>query len=112
MDAVSKSAEEIARLLALANQALRKNRLTTPKGNSAYDYYQRLLTLDIDNEPASEIPDRIAERYAALAQSALQRDDFLNAALFVERGFQVQPNSVELLTVSSAVSRAISGVTD
>jgi hypothetical protein len=104
--AISNNATEIARLLVLANEALRDNRLTTPKGRSAYEYYQRVLELDADNELASEIPDRIAARYAVMAQSALRRDDYGVAARYVKRGLKVQPNSRELITVRQAIPGA------
>lgn len=69
----------IDELLAEAEQALAKDRLTSPIDDNAFDRYQAVLLLDKGNERAAMGIRNIVERYMAMSQSKLKRGDF-NAA--------------------------------
>ena len=62
---------EIRRLLDLAERRLVADRLTTPAGESAADYFRGVLALDADNVAARQGIERIGDRYAVLIHDAV-----------------------------------------
>ena len=62
--------ERIEKLQEMATKSLKKDLLTTPDKKSANYFYQQILLLDPDNEPAKAGLDQIVERYLAWAVDA------------------------------------------
>ena len=62
---------EIGRLVDLAERRLAADRLTTPAGESAADYFRRVLALDAGNAAAKQGMQRIANRYVVLIGDAV-----------------------------------------
>ena len=62
--------EQVARWMQQAEQALARDRLMTPKGQSAFDYYRKVLALVPGWPPAVEGLKRIEARYETLVARA------------------------------------------
>jgi len=95
---------EIERLLALAELRLQEYRLTIPRGDSAYDYFNQVLQLDADNAAAVQGLKRIPEKYLQLAHNALNRDDLVKAKRFVDTGLRIDGQHVQLLALREEIA--------
>jgi tetratricopeptide (TPR) repeat protein len=92
-------------LLGRAHQSLERDSLTVPSRDNAYDYYNKVLALDPGNRAALDGIDRIARRYAELANYASWRQDSGKARLYLERGLRVQPDNAELMVLRTTMER-------
>lgn len=72
--------DEINQLLGLAEQALAKQRLTTPADDNAYLRYLQVLARDPDNTYALAGIARIVETYLSWAVAAIEQDSYVRAA--------------------------------
>jgi serine/threonine-protein kinase PpkA len=86
----------IGHLLARASMALKEYRLTTPKNDNAYYYYQRVLELQPNHEGALQGITRIANAYADLAESKLDQFEYEAAKQYLHRGLTIQPHNTRL----------------
>jgi len=86
----------IGRILVQADTALKEYRLTTPKNNNAYYYYQRILESHPKHKQALEGINRIANVYADLAESKLDQFKYADAKKYLNRGLTIQPENARL----------------
>ena len=98
--------DEIARLLAAAEEDLGRLRLTTPPGQNAHGRYRRVLELDPDNADARRGLERIVESYIALSAAAGERGDEDAAARFLERAAGILPGHAGLARAQGALAEA------
>ena len=89
----------IGKMLAQADTALKEYRLTKPKNNNAYDYYQRVLELQPQHDKALEGITGIANAYADLAESKLDQFEYKAAKEYVHRGLTIQSENTRLLAL-------------
>lgn len=82
----------ISQLLYEANEALIRNRLTSPAYDNAYDRFQKVLAIDSRNEPARIGVKRIGRRYLTLSKEADLRGDREKALYYVRIAARVDPN--------------------
>ena len=97
--AVKPPVDETARIAALLRQCethLQANRLTAGKGGNAADCYNGVLKQDRGNAEALAGLDRIADRYADLVSTALQRNDIKSARNSLARMETVNPSHPQL----------------
>lgn len=94
----------VAEWLRSAEAAVRDYRLTTPRGNSAVDYYRAILDQDPDNPDAIAGLGHIADLYAGLARRRLDAQDRDMANTYVERGLAVHPGHAGLLELEAMLS--------
>ena len=78
-------------LLEAAEQALRRDQLTTPEAGSAYSLYQEVLALVPGNEGAQRGLEKIVERYVKLALQAADRQRYPQGRAMLQRARQVDP---------------------
>ena len=97
----------VASLLASAERALEKFRLTRPEGDNALEYFNEVLALDPANPIAADGYRRIAEHYGVLARSEVRRGDYAKAGDFVERGLSLDPQNPDLLVLRDEIKTAI-----
>ena len=90
---------EIEAFLQAAEAALSDYRLTTPAGESAYDYYRAVLQRDPENTAAIEGFSKIADRYYTLANTALGRGQRSKANGYVTSGLKFQDDHAGLLAL-------------
>jgi tetratricopeptide (TPR) repeat protein len=103
--ALRKKLERAARLdelLNTAEQQMQGMRLTTPKGNNAYESYQQVLELDPTNQKAKEGIANIAKKYQGMAEQRMSNGSLksLQSGLdYVDKGLKILPNDGELLAL-------------
>ncbi len=84
--------KEIQQLLDNAETAMQDMRLTTPKNNNAYYFYQEILQLQKDHPKALKGIDLIIEYYIAFAQKAIEKKRFQRAQQHIQRIQHIFPN--------------------
>ena len=87
---------EVEQYLIKAKVAMDSDKLTTPAEDNAYFYYQEVIKLAPDDEAARHGLTEIANRYADLAEQALDRFEYVNAKHYVHEGIRVQPENSRL----------------
>jgi len=95
LQALQKKAN-IGQLLSQAATALKEHRLTKPKNNNAYYYYQKILELHPEHKQALEGITRIADAYGDLAESKLDKFNYVAAKEYLNRGLKIQPDNARL----------------
>lgn len=98
--------KEIQRLLALAETNFKAQRLTSPKGGSAYDRYKEVLALDDKNEQARQGMVLIVNRYIELADNALDREKFDQAADYLASASTVIPEDEAIAAAHKRLAAA------
>jgi serine/threonine-protein kinase PpkA len=97
---------EIERYLLQAQAALDAYRLTTPAEDSAYFYYQQALALSPGHAEALQGIDRIADRYADLAERNIDQYNYSQAKVYVRKGLDLRPGHQRLLALQERTSAA------
>ena len=80
-------------------QALDADRLLTPDGDNALDFFNRALAMDSDNDLAKEGIAAIVARYLALAREAIGNGSFDSAELMIERAKLVDATVADIALV-------------
>jgi hypothetical protein len=96
--------EKITRLLVLAKEALREDRLLIPARHSAYSYYQQVLSLEPGNAEALVGLRQIVERYVTLTKYAIQHQDNTRATRYIDRALRVRPGDRRLLALKDSMN--------
>jgi uncharacterized caspase-like protein len=84
---------QIDRLLLDAEADMRALRLTSPKGNNAYERYQQVLKLEPDNLAALLGLEHVVERYLALAKRAGEKGALDKAEIYIGKAETIAPDS-------------------
>ena len=93
------SQQQLNTWLQQAQGHLDANRLSSPKGNNALELYQRVLSINPDNQNAQDGLIRIADNYFELASNAIDEGKISKARTYVKRGLEVVKNHEDLLTL-------------
>jgi tetratricopeptide (TPR) repeat protein len=99
-------ARMLADMLYQAKNAVDDNRLMLPVGNNAYDIYQQVLQLDPGNAVALEGIEEIVLRYVALAEDAINKGQYDNAAGFLNRAARLHADSADVAKARSHLASA------
>lgn len=91
-------------LLELAETAISEYRLTTPEGDSAFDYLSTVLQIDPDNESAQRGMERLGEAYAQLTLGAAANGKYSEAVAYLARGLEIDPNNRHLVMLKRTTS--------
>jgi serine/threonine protein kinase len=86
----------IADLEEQANEALRQDRLTSPREDCAHWYYRKILAIDAKHQGALEGLQRLAGIYAAQAEEAFKKFKIKEARTHVQEGLAVDANHPQL----------------
>jgi serine/threonine protein kinase len=97
----------IAQGLTKAAGYLRTLNLTTPAGRNAYEAYRAVLELDPDNAEARRGIHKVGERYADLADKAIQRGHLDKAMGFIHTGLKVDSANRRLWMLREKVNLKI-----
>lgn len=100
----------IAELAGKAEKALHRDELTRPVEACAYAYYKKILKLDKRNNAALDGIDKIADRYAELAEDAYRNLQLANCREFVKSGLAVAPHHPKLLKLQEDLGRSLPGI--
>ena len=99
------NADQVTALLGKANEHFAADRLSYPPGNSAHFYFNEVLQQDPDNRAAQHGLDRIADRYANLARSQLDRGRRMKARRFASQGLKIRPQHEHLIRLMNRLNR-------
>ena len=86
-------------LLERAKLALADNRLTVPKGDSAYDHYRSVLARDPENARARSGLRKIVRSYRVLAREKMRKGDLNTARRFARRGLRINSKDPQLRSI-------------
>lgn len=90
---------KIENYLSEAQKALRTFRLTSPSRHNAMFYFHEALLLDPNNSEAQQGRFKVANAYADLAESNLNRFDYSSARTNINKGLAINPTSSRLLAL-------------
>ncbi len=93
--------QQIEKLLNQANQQLAVLRLTTPKGDNAYETYQQILKLAPAHPEAKAGLIKIANQYEQLAQ--IEQNDLHKNLALINKGLKIVPNHAGLLALNQKI---------
>lgn len=103
-----KQSERIEALLTTAKGQLAELRLTTPKGDNAYESFKQVLTMDAGNRQALDGLRAIAKRYETLARNKRRTGDLQGGLAMAKRGLKVEPGHRGLLKLQEQIELALS----
>lgn len=96
-------ATKIAQLQAEIDEAIDANRLTLPEGSSALDKIRELQDLDPGNTGALKSLDNLVTKLAALAQSAISRQELDAAERHLKLAQQLSPTNPKVAEAQKAL---------
>jgi serine/threonine protein kinase len=97
----------IQRLLVQANDALNAYKLTKPREDNALYYYRQVESIDPGNGEARRGREKIADRYAVLAEKEMNRFDYDSARRYITTGLDVDPQNRRLLQLQTEVNKRL-----
>jgi serine/threonine protein kinase len=103
--AEQKRQREIQRLLVKASDCLNAYKLTRPAEDNALHFYREVEKLDPGNKEARRGKEKIADRYAALAEKEMNGFDYDNARRYISTGLDVDPDNKRLLELQIEVNK-------
>lgn len=108
-----KAAVDVKALLVKASSALAADRLDSPPGNNAVDFYRLVLASDAKSKAAQDGLRRVADRYvqlidAALAKGAIaQATDYLKSAERIVPGYPPLADAATRIVSTTAAAEAV-----
>ncbi len=98
-----KQQKTIQSLISKAEQAMERNDLTAPEGNNAYKFYREIMELEPQNGAAMLGFVKISERYADMAENAVQEMRLPSARAYVRQGLVVNPQNSRLVELQQTL---------
>lgn len=98
---------KIQRLLVQANDSLNAYKLTKPKDDNALYYFREVEKLDPRNREARRGREKIASRYADLAEKEMNSFDYDNARRYITTGLEIDPDNKHLLELKTEVNKRL-----
>ncbi|WP_275096297.1 serine/threonine-protein kinase [Sedimenticola hydrogenitrophicus] len=95
----------LAALLEKAQEQLATDHLSYPADDSARYYYSEALKQDPEHPVANRGLDRIADRYAELAQREIDRGRTLRARRHLSQGLAIRPRHERLIRLTNRLNR-------
>lgn len=92
---------DLDQLLRLAYKRMDSLRLSYPKGDSAYDYFQEILKLDPDNKAAKAGIRQIVRWYIDKAEQALSENNVKRAKSYISRGKNINQSHPRLIALQN-----------
>jgi serine/threonine protein kinase len=97
----------IEQYMAKANENFAALRLTTPADNNAYYYYKLVLEIDPQHEGAQKGTEQIFDRYMALINRAIEKNEPNIAKAYLKRAKAISPDSPALEEVVSNLDKLL-----
>lgn len=95
---------QIDNLLQAAQQAYKEDKLTTPEGDNAFEYYNQALKLDPTNQMAQAGISSIVDQYLAWALDHIDQGNFDRASRYIKRAERVDENHPSIAVVKNRIS--------
>ena len=99
--------QQIQRLLVQANDCLNAYKLTKPSEDNALYFYRQVEKLDPGNQEARRGREKIANRYAQLAEKEMNSFDYDNARRYIATGLDIDPDNRHLLELKTEVNKRL-----
>ena len=99
------SHDQIARWLQEAEKSLQHNRLTTPTGSSAFDFYKKVLQRQSNNVEALAGLEAIVSQYIVFINTSLANNNVKDAKRYINRANNVVPNHPTINELQSRVAQ-------
>ncbi|MGH1440457.1 MAG: tetratricopeptide repeat protein [Cellvibrionaceae bacterium] len=90
------NSKKIAVFLKEAEIFLKTDKLTSPKGNNAFERYQMVLSLDEKNQQALEGINRIVNRYVTLAERVIKKNEAYKVAGLIKSAYFVGQDYMDM----------------
>jgi hypothetical protein len=107
---VEQKKEAIRILAGKAEAALQKDHLTSPEGECAHKYYSEILQLDGNSPLAIAGMQKIADRYAVLAEESYRNLNIAQCREYVRQGLTIAPQHRQLLQLRRDLTRSKPGM--
>lgn len=98
--------EQVRYFRSKAEEALRRNKLTTPYNQSAYKYYKDIRRITGDGKDAREVLQQIGNRYAVLGEVAHRDLKLSQARSYVSKGLGIDPSNKRLLLLKRELAKS------
>jgi hypothetical protein len=98
---------DLNNLLAKAQQRFAADKLSYPSSDSARFYYQAILQQEPGHPEATKGLDKIANRYADLAQIQINNGRTLKARRYLNQGLEIRPKSRRLIRMMNLLNRPV-----
>ena len=98
--------QQISEFLQAASAASDSGRLTAPEGNSALDYYRRILHLDPDHREAQDGIEKLLDEHIQAANRAIDALDFDTAMEKTAGAERIDPRAVGVQLVKEKLANA------
>ena len=102
---LSDNNEEIEYLESLAIQATKDRRLTTPKNNSAFLFYRKILLLNPNHQGAIEGISNLSEIYLSWAIRSIESLEFLKAKEYIKKAEFLDPDNFNIVSVRKMLTK-------
>ena len=102
---LSDNNQEIEYLGSLAIQAIKDKRLTTPKKNSAFLFYKKILALDPNHRGAIEGVSNLSEIYLSWAIRSIESLNFVKAKQHIEKAQILDPENLNIISVTKMLNK-------
>ena len=99
--------QQIQRLLVQANDCLNAYKLTKPSEDNALYFYRQVEKLDPGNQEARRGREKIANRYAQLAEKEMNSFDYDSARRYIATGLDIDPDNRHLLELKTEVNKRL-----
>jgi len=96
---VSPKPSSLVIALVNAQRALERDNLMKPAGNSAFDWYKKVLKMDPDNAEAHWGMQQIGDRYLDLAKQAFVGGNAQRAEIMLERAQRVAASNADVQAI-------------
>jgi|GEM_PF-874454 len=99
-----KYVDSVAFWLGEAGWAFSQDRLTTPKGDNAYYYLQRVLVLEPQHPHVAQAMEQIVLRYYELLQTSLKQGKVEQARVFLSRAQKLLPGHHQMASMLALIN--------
>lgn len=99
--------KKIQHLLVQANDSLNAYKLTKPTEDNALYYFREVEKLDPNNTEARRGREKIAGRYAVLAEKEMNSFDYEDARRYITIGLDIDPGNKHLLELKTEVNKRL-----
>lgn len=90
--------------LATAERQFAKSRLSTPKGDNAYETYVAILKVTPNEKRALEGVQRIVKQYLELAKKQFLKGNLSKSQGLISRGLKISPGHEELIILNTQIN--------
>lgn len=95
----------IKEMLTKGNSALEQGRLSSPKEDNAIYYFEQVMMLEPENQQAQQGLLNVAERYAAMIETAIAENSYSKAKAYLEKYKKLSNDESNSLRLSQLISK-------